>query len=224
MLDNPPWHALSTRQASFAEGDDHAKRFPVEITRIAATVDQSRESFNSLARLLRPNEEVGLLAGVPDSLPANLTITRTVQSHQMVWTRRETLPQTHAVEILTSSDADEMLTLAELTQPGPFGKRTGELGLYLGIREAGKLVAMAGERLQPLGFTEISAVCTDPVYRGHGYASSLVSALVNRIVERGETPFLHVRALNTGAIRVYERLGFQTRRIFTITVVRKLDR
>ena len=223
VLDNPPWHALSTRQAKFAEGDNHAKRFPVEITRIAATVDQSRESFDSLAKLLRPNEEVGLLAGVPDSLPSNLIITRTVQSHQMVWAGKGTMPQAHAVETLTSNDADEMLALAELTQPGPFGKRTGELGLYLGIRDAGKLVAMAGERLQPIGYTEVSAVCTHPAYRGHGYASSLVSALVNLIVERAETPFLHVRALNTGAIRVYEKLGFQTRRIFTITVVRKLD-
>ena len=223
VLDNPVWHALSTRQANFAEGDDHAKRFLLEITRIAATVDRSRESFDSLARLLRSNEEIGLFTGVPDSLPENLIISRTAGSHQMVWTQEETLPQAHSVETLTSGDADEMLALAELTQPGPFGRRTGELGLYLGIRDEGKLVAMAGERLRPLGYTEISAVCTHPASRGHGYASALVSALVNLIIERGETPFLHVRALNTSAIRVYEKLGFQTRRIFTITVVRKLD-
>lgn len=141
--------------------------------------------------------------------------------HQMVRTGKATLPQGHAVETLTSSDADEMLALAELTLPGPFGKRTGDLGLYLGIREAGKLVAMAGERLQPIGYTEVSSVCTHPASRGNGYASSLVSALANRIVERGETPFLHVRATNTGAIRVYEKLGFQTRRVFDLAVVKR---
>ncbi len=221
VLDNPAWHALSTRQASFAEGDDRAKRFPVGVTRIAATVDQSLESFDSLAKLLRPDEEVGLFTGVPDLLPANLTISRTARSHQMVWTGKEALPQAHAVETLTWSDAEEMLALAELTQPGPFGRRTGELGLYLGIREEGRLVAMAGERLRPIGHTEISAVCTHPTHRGHGYASSLVSALVNLIVERGETPFLHVRAVNTGAIRVYEKLGFETRRVFDIAIVRR---
>lgn len=221
ILDNPAWHALSTRQANFAEGDDHAKRFPVEITRIAATADQSPASYDSLAKLLRPNEEVGLLSGAPESLPANLTLSRTAQSHQMVWTGKQTLPQAQGVETLTSGDADEMLALAELTQPGPFGRRTGELGLYLGIRDSGKLVAMAGERLQPPEYTEISAVCTHPAHRGHGYASTLVSSLVNRIFERGETPFLHVRAVNTSAIRVYERLGFETRCIFDISVVRR---
>lgn len=221
VLDNPVWHALSTRQAYFADGDDHAKRFPVAVTRIVATADKSRESSDSLARILRPNEEVGLFTGVPDSLPANLTISRTANMRQMVRTARGTLPQGQAVETLTNGDADEMLALAELTLPGPFGKRTGELGLYLGIHEAGKLVAMAGERLQPIGYTEISSVCTHPSSRGHGYASSLVSALVNKIVERGETPFLHVRAANTGAIRVYEKLGFQTRRIFDLAVVRR---
>ncbi len=221
ILDNPAWHALSTRQAGFAEGDDRAKRFPVGITRIAATVDQSIESFDSLAKLLRLNEEVGLFTGVPDFLPADLTISRTVRSLQMVWTGKETLPRAHTIETLTSGDADEMLMLAELTQPGPFGRRTCELGLYLGVREGGKLVAMAGERLRPMGYTEVSAVCTHPSSRGHGYASSLVSALVNLIVERGETPFLHVRAVNTGAIRVYEKLGFKTRRQFDITVLRK---
>ncbi len=221
VLDNPAWHALSTRQARFAEGDDRAKRFPVGVTRIAATVDQSLESFDSLAKLIQPNDEIGLFTGLPYSLPASLTISRTARSLQMVWTRKETLPQAHAVETLTRSDADEMLALAELTQPGPFGRRTGELGLYLGIRDGGRLVAMAGERLRAMGYTEISAVCTHPASRGHGYASSLVSVLVNLIVERGETPFLHVRAVNTGAIRVYEKLGFKTRRQFDITVLRR---
>lgn len=221
VLDNPAWHALSTRQANFAEGDDGAKRFPVEVTRIAATVDQSPASYDSLARLLRPNDIVGILPGVQNVLPANLTIVQTDRLVQMVRMGKEPLPQRHDVERLTSSDADEMLALAELTQPGPFGKRTHELGLYLGIRDAGKLVAMAGERLQPPGYTEISAVCTHPEHRGHGYASSLVSALVNIIVESNETPFLHVRAWNAGAIRVYEKLGFETRRIFDIAIIRR---
>ena len=122
---------------------------------------------------------------------------------------------------LNISHVDEMLALVELTKPGPFFRRTPELGTYLGIREAGQLVAMAGERLRPLGHTEISAVCTHPEYRGRGYASSLVSALVQKIIGRGETPFLHVRTENAEAIRVYEKLGFKTRRVITIAVVKK---
>lgn len=221
VLDNPAWHALSTRQANLAEGDDYAKRFPVQVTPIAATGDQSPASFDSLAKLLQPNEMVGLFPEIASSLPASLTIADHVHVLQMVWKGKETLPPAHSVETLTGSDDDEMLALAELTEPGPFAKRTHELGTYLGIRETGKLVAMAGERLKPPGYTEISAVCTHPAHRGHGYASILVSALVNMIVERGETPFLHVRTGNTGAIRVYEKLGFETRRIFDIAVIRR---
>ncbi len=221
FLDNPVWHALSTRQENFAEGDDHAKRFPARVTPIAAIVDQSPVSYDSLVRLLRQDEIVGFLHGVPSRLPAGLTIVQTAQLVQMVRMNKEKLPQPYAVETLTRSDADEMLALAELTEPGPFAKRTGELGLYLGIRETGKLVAMTGERLQPPGYTEISAVCTHPAHRGHGYASTLVSALVNSIIERGETPFLQVRTGNTGAIRVYEKLGFETRRTFDLAVVRR---
>jgi predicted GNAT family acetyltransferase len=113
-----------------------------------------------------------------------------------------------------------MLNLVELTKPGPFAKRTPELGSYLGIREAAKLVAMAGERLKPFGYTEISAVCTHPDYQGRGYASSLVSILIRRITKRNETPFLHVRTENVNAIRVYEKLGFKIRRLINIVVVK----
>jgi predicted GNAT family acetyltransferase len=80
---------------------------------------------------------------------------------------------------------------------------------------------MAGERLRPLGYTEISAVCTHPEYRGRGYASSLVFALIQKITKRDETPFLHVRAENVGAIRLYEKLGFKTRRIINIAIVKR---
>ena len=221
ILDNPVWHALSTRQANLAEGDDHAKRFPARVTPIAAIVDQSPASYGSLVRLLRKDEIVGFLHGVPSALPAGLTIVQADRLVQMVRMSKESLIQPHAVETLTSRDADEMLALAELTEPGPFGPQTHELGLYLGIRDAGKLVAMAGERLRPPGYTEVSAVCTHQAHRGKGYASALVSALVNLIVERDETPFLQVRTGNTGAIRVYEKLGFQTRRIFDLAVVRR---
>ena len=113
-----------------------------------------------------------------------------------------------------------MLALVELTKPGPFSKRTPELGSYLGIHEDGKLVAMAGERLKPYGYTEISAVCTHPDYRGRGYASSLVTVLIERIAGRNEIPFLHVRKENVDAIRVYEKLGFKTRRKINIVVVK----
>ena len=105
-----------------------------------------------------------------------------------------------------------MLELTERTKPGPFLPGTVELGGYLGIRREGRLVAMAGERMRPPGFAEISAVCTDEGWRGHGFAARLTRAVAAGIVARGETPFLHAAADNVNAIRLYKSLGFIHRR------------
>jgi predicted GNAT family acetyltransferase len=220
LLDNPVWNALSTTHASFAEGDDLAKRYPVDVAPFAATRDQSAESYHSLARLLGPEGTAAFPLPTMPLLPAGWTVVRRIDSAQMVWNTQTLPPVEHSFEELNTSRVDEMLALVELTQPGPFSKRTPELGSYLGIRIAGRLVAMAGERLKPYGYTEISAVCTHPDHRGHGYASSLVSILIQRITKRNEVPFLHVRTENVGPIRVYEKLGFKTRRIINIVVVK----
>jgi predicted GNAT family acetyltransferase len=93
------------------------------------------------------------------------------------------------------------------------------LGTYLGIRRNGVLVAMAGERLHPPGWTEISAVCTDAAHRGQGLAGRLMQAVAAGIVERGERPFLHALASNTNAVRLYAALGFELRRTITFAVL-----
>ena len=221
MLDNPVWNALSTTHSSFAEGDELAKRYAADVAPFAATRDQSRESYDSLAHLLGPGGTAALpLATMPD-LPAGWIVLRKGEGAQMVWNGSATAPPKHRIEDLNISDIDEMLALVELTEPGPFQRRTPELGTYLGIRERGQLVAMAGERIRPLGYTEISAVCTHPEYRGRGYASSLIVMLIQKIIERDETPFLHVRTANVGAIRLYEKLGFKTRRLLNFVFVKK---
>ncbi|PWI13196.1 GNAT family N-acetyltransferase [Streptomyces sp. Act143] len=116
---------------------------------------------------------------------------------------------------LGAADVPEMLDLVTRAEPGPFWPRTHELGTYLGIRDGGRLVAMAGERLRPPGWTEISAVCTAPEARGRGHARRLVGSLADRITSRGERPFLHVAEGNSGALALYERLGFESRKQVT---------
>src|SRR6267143_2491130 len=221
VLDNPVWGALSTTHASFAEGGELAKRYPVDVAPFAATRDQSPESYRSLARLLGPGGTAALPLSIMPDLPVGWTIVRRIDSAQMVWNGSVPPPVKHRLEDLDISQVDEMLALVELTKPGPFFRRTPELGSYLGIHDSGQLVAMAGERLRPFGHTEISAVCTHPKYRDHGYASSLVSALIQKIMKRNEIPFLHVRTENVGAIRVYEKLGFKTRRVMNIVIVKR---
>jgi ribosomal protein S18 acetylase RimI-like enzyme len=121
---------------------------------------------------------------------------------------------------LGPADVPEMLDLVARTQPGPFLPRTIVLGTYLGIRRAGALVAMAGERMRPPGWSEISAVCTDPAHRGQGLAGRLVRAVGTVIRERGDVPFLHAAASNTAGIRLYEELGFTLRREILFAALR----
>ncbi|GAA1458806.1 GNAT family N-acetyltransferase [Williamsia maris] len=113
--------------------------------------------------------------------------------------------------VLSAVDVPDMLGLFATTRPGPFFPRTHEMGTYLGLRRGGELVAMAGQRLRPPGWTEISAVCTAPDARGHGYAAYLINDLVGRIAARGERSFLHAVEGNRSALELYRRLGFETR-------------
>jgi ribosomal protein S18 acetylase RimI-like enzyme len=120
---------------------------------------------------------------------------------------------------LHDEDVADMLALAERARPGPFLSRTVEFGGYVGIRREGRLVAMAGERLRPPGFAEVSAVATDPDYRRQGLAHLVVRSVLAAIVGRGEVPFLHVETANAGAIRLYESMGFTARKAVSILVV-----
>jgi predicted GNAT family acetyltransferase len=103
--------------------------------------------------------------------------------------------------------------------PGPFLPQTIQMGSYFGIRASdGRLVAMAGERLQSSAFAEISAVCTHPDFRGRGCARDLVTFLAAQILAAGKTPFLHVKSEN-GAKAVYHTIGFRLRAAIFLTVI-----
>ena len=113
-----------------------------------------------------------------------------------------------AVDVLQEADAAEMLALAELTRPGPYRLGSHRFGRFIGVREQGRLIAMAGERMRMPGMAEVSAVCTHPDHRGHGYAGALMRIVAERILARGERPMLHSYADNAGAIALYRSLGF----------------
>jgi ribosomal protein S18 acetylase RimI-like enzyme len=121
-------------------------------------------------------------------------------------------PATPTPSPLGRSDVADMLALVAAARPGPFRDRTHELGKYAGIREGGRLVAMAGERLRLPGYTEISAVATLPSHRRRGLAAVLVRSIAAGIAEEGSVPFLNVAAQNETALRLYTALGFRIRR------------
>ena len=79
---------------------------------------------------------------------------------------------------------------------------------------------MAGERMRFGRFVEISAVCIDPDHRGKGYATVLMTRLVQQLQGQELTPILHVFAGNANAIALYEKLGFAKRRTLHMTALR----
>ncbi|GGZ23811.1 GNAT family N-acetyltransferase [Streptomyces nitrosporeus] len=210
-LDSPVHAALTGPHAHFAERRGRVLRYPADVTPWNAVPDAPlAQDWADAAALAGPGGSVTLTA-FHEPPPADWEILFHAEGVQMVDDGVDAAPDAEAVR-LGPADVPEMLELVGRTRPGPFLPRTVELGTYLGIRRHGTLVAMAGERLRPPGWTEISAVCTDESVRGQGMASRLLRAVAHEIRERGETPFLHAASANTGAIRLYEALGFRLRR------------
>jgi ribosomal protein S18 acetylase RimI-like enzyme len=212
-LENVIWHALNTRQAHFAESCNTARRFMREVTSLCAFAEPTDDGYEGLARLAGPGGTAAIFLDRPYEPRPGLDYVVGAPLLQMICENGHGSAQRKSsAKILELGDKDspEMLELTELTKPGPFGRRTHELGYYAGIRDNGKLVAMAGERLKVPGFTEVSAVCTHPDHLGKGHAAALMIEVMRAIRNRGEIPFLHVRADNARAIGIYERLGFRT--------------
>jgi predicted GNAT family acetyltransferase len=159
----------------------------------------------------------------PDAVnpPDDFKILLADTGEQMLGTPAESLIAGVEPVTLGAADVPAMIELTELTKPGPFSARTHELGTFLGIRIDGRLVAMTGERMKPADYTEITAVCVHPDYRGRGYAQLLLGAVGRQIVARGEIPFLHVFSHNSSAVALYRRQGMEIRRRLHVTVLQR---
>ncbi|MGK5682782.1 GNAT family N-acetyltransferase [Actinoplanes sp. URMC 104] len=222
VLDNAAWESLRGAHSRFAQAYGQAVRYEEDVAPFHALRDpQDPRAWADLAALTGPAAEVAVAGPVPASHPG-WQVAGEIAGVQFVdeSLRAEPFPQ---ARLLGPPDVPEILDLVARTRPGPFRRRTIELGTYLGVHHEGRLIAMAGERLHPPGWTEISAVCTDPAYRGRGLATSLVRAVAYGIRERGEVPFLHTSAANANAIRLYEAIGFRLRRRTTFAAYRRVS-
>ncbi len=211
-LDRPVWQSLSRHHARFAHGNDRARRFRPDVNMFASTREDTRADMEALASLFAPAEDFFILQRANIHLPEMFEPLKQALGVQMVYNQADLgRYDTRDIRKLGDEDASEMLALAKLTEPGPFVSRTHEMGDFFGVRQSGRLIAMAGERMRFGRFAEVSGVCTHPDYQGQGLAGRLSAHVAARILARGEIPFLHAWAANTGAIRLYEKLGFVIR-------------
>lgn len=221
QLDNPAWQALTSRHAHFAIGEPQAKRYRPDIVSFVAFASAKDEYAASLDKWINLGESFFIIGDQPP-LPAGWELQHELVCSQMVCTSPiRPADDRPSIHVLGAGDSDEMYALISQVQPGYYLPDTRMMGNYAGIRQEGKLVAMAGERMQLNGLTELSAICTLPGFTGRHYAQHLITHLVNRNIAEGHIPFLHVSQTNQRAIGLYERLGFVHRRFISFCLVKK---
>ena len=218
-LDRPVWSALNDGWKAVSWGDANARQLDPAYGPFAACNDRSTDAVEALAACSPGVDGLWIVEDADFPVPPGLTVVKNALCHQM-WAEAISPggPELDVVG-LRDEDAAEMLALALLTRPGPFAAKTQAIGNFIGVRIDGRLAAMAGERMRMDGFAEVSGVCTHPDFRGRGLASGLMRMVAQRIIARGDVPFLHTYADNKVAIAMYEALGFRFRKALTLQVL-----
>jgi ribosomal protein S18 acetylase RimI-like enzyme len=221
LLDNIMWNCLTGPHAQFAAGTGAVRRYARGFSPILGFENCAHPDFAALESICAPGEDFycHIWAGTP---PPGWQVDKETTMFKMVW--NAAMPDSDAAPdavTLRPEHAAQAVELAKLTNPGPFGIRTPELGEYFGYFDGGRLIAMAGERMCAGDLHEVSGICTHPDFQGRGLARKLTLKLVRRQMQRGKTPFLHVMSTNTGARALYEKMGFRN---YLETVVRVISR
>jgi ribosomal protein S18 acetylase RimI-like enzyme len=210
LLDNPIWSSLTTKHTSLAVAQESAARYPPQVAPFAAVSTGDARALSQLELLINGGESV-YLVGVAPEFGAGWRVDSAGLMPQLVCKTPAIVRTGPEPVTLTEAQRSDMLALTALVFPGFFRARTVEMGRYIGIYHGRVLAAMAGERMRMDGYQEISAVCTHPEFIGRGYAQRLVALLVNAVLERGDTPFLHTHRENSRALALYDHLGFKVR-------------
>lgn len=219
ILDNPVWTSLTTRHAAIAKGDSHVKRYLPDIVPFIASVDDSGAHDRSMADLVGADERLIVLQSAERPLDRSLQVVSRTVAVQMVAVADMPAFDEQRIVPLAESDSADMLALASLTRPGPFSLKAQSLGQFWGVKQNGRLVAMAGQRLAQPGYVELSGVCVHPDIQGQGLGRLVSRYVAGRIGATGDLPYLHCYATNASAIALYRSIGFEIRCELHVTVI-----
>lgn len=210
-LDNPVWNSLNETHHDFCIHYEGAKFYKPAYCPFGSFVDYKQAS--EVLTRYASNSNNFYVVGEQPSYNSDLKLHKNLICHQMVLKNAINI---HCNEVIVPLQSNQQKTdlfhLVNLVQPGYFNAKTHELGSYFGIYKDQKLVAVTGERMKMNAFTEVSAVVTHPQHTGNGYAKQLIKHTTDNMFQEGKTPYLHVASTNIGAIKLYEKLGFVTRR------------
>lgn len=209
-LDNPVWHSLLESHKKYAKSYDDTLFYDPEYCPFGAALE-TKNSSNAIDEYAK-NSTNFFIVGQKPEIPATLKIHNELVCLQMIIRKPIDIPITDTIMKLEENHREDLLGLVKIVYPEYFKSKTATLGNYYGIYKDNQLVAVTGERMQMNDFTEVSAVITHPDYLSKGYAKQLVAHAANIILNQNKTAFLHVYEKNFGTIKLYEKLGFTTRR------------
>ena len=223
LLENPVYNALLSGDKLLSFGTENVKFFDEQISPFAGFDESYNKGFDDLYEILPAGRKI--LYAIPNTIsqPPGWQFQHEIEGLQFVYEAANEIRNDFSnVLPLNEEHVDQMMQLAAITKPGPFGPKTIDFGCYYGIFEGEELVAMTGQRLHVHNYTEISAVCTLPGHTGKGYAHTLLMHQLQLILQQGQQPFLHVRADNNRAIELYQRIGFIVSRQMNFYFMKKL--
>ena len=209
-LDNPVWYSLSETHKNISINYHNVKFYDpaycpfggfIENNSIASQIDEYSKLINHF-----------FVVGEKPLFSGKIFLKNELICLQMILEKRIEINIGEKIVELNDMFAEALSKLVNEVQPGYFKKKTNLMGNYFGVLKEGKLVSVTGERMKMNDFTEVSAVVTHPFYTGKGFAKQLVAHTANKIFDENKTPYLHVAETNFDAIRLYEKLGFKTRR------------
>ena len=222
LLQNPVYHALISGDRHLSFGEGNVKYFDEQVSPFAGFEHGYEKGFSDLYDIFPPGRKILYAAPFQINLPAGWLLQIELKGLQFVYESGSEIKKDFSNMILLEENhIEQMVQLAKITKPGPFGTGTINFGSYYGIFDNEKLVAMTGQRLHVQNFTEISAVCTHPDHTGKGYAKSLLQHQLHIILQQNQQPFLHVREDNLRAIELYQRLGFKISRSMNFYFMRR---
>lgn len=222
ILDNSCWNALNSGNKNLAEGNEHVKYFSAEVAPFVGLPEWNSNGFDHLYEVIPPGRRIAFMAAGEVAIPGEWDVVDYLKAFQMVQNNPAPgLTASSEIVHLQNKHVPQMIALTEMMHPGPFFPRTIEFGNYEGIFKDDDLVSMAGQRLHPGDYVEISAVCTHPAHKGKGYASELIISQIHQIRLASAIPFLHVKDDNLQAVRLYKSLGFEVRKLMDIYSIRK---